>query len=87
MDCIESGEFGWRSPVLGQREPAQVLKIHMRRTLPASMAALLELSEVPTATELRLDRQGDDLLLRAAGARIRAVVFPAAGIPAPLPVG
>ena len=41
---IEGQEYGWISPALGRKEPAPMICIEQRVTLPASLATLIDLS-------------------------------------------
>lgn len=43
FESTEGGEFGWRSPVLGVREPAPVLRVRRTTALPASFRTELNL--------------------------------------------
>jgi hypothetical protein len=38
------GEFGWKSDALGRREEARVICVRRRATLPARMAAVIDLT-------------------------------------------
>ena len=41
---FEAGDYGWLSPALGAKEPAPILSIEHRATLPASLATIIDLS-------------------------------------------
>jgi hypothetical protein len=41
---LEGGDLGWMSPALGIKQPAPLLSIEQRVTLPASLATMIDLS-------------------------------------------
>jgi hypothetical protein len=55
----EGGEYGWRSPALGRKMPAAVIRAAVTAALPVRMGAALLLDAPETA--LRLRRDGDRL--------------------------
>jgi hypothetical protein len=51
LETSTEGEFGWRSRALRHREPAFLIRVSKRGTLPVVMGAVLDFSE-----------RGDDVL-------------------------
>jgi hypothetical protein len=58
----EGNEYGWISPALGVKEPAPVLWVERRGSLPATMAVMIDLSGKARTLGFRLhaDESGAD---------------------------
>jgi hypothetical protein len=48
------GEYGWRSPVFGQKQPAPVIRVHKSCPLPAWFVAVLDLRVSPSEHALKI---------------------------------
>ena len=66
VEVTEGGEHGWRSPALGLKEPAPVLRVHETCELPVRWASGFGFgSRRAEAPELALVRLEDSIFLRA----------------------
>jgi hypothetical protein len=69
---------GWRSHALCSREPAPVLRVAYRGSLPIDMGTVLDLSGTPSNGEVKLLTEDDDVVLEWGALRVR---FPRRGEP------
>jgi len=84
-ELSEGGEYGWRSPVFGQKIPAPVLRVWRKTQLPACFGAVLDFQTAAASlAELQLQTDhagGIELILRRYGKVRESVSFPASGPP------
>jgi hypothetical protein len=72
VEGTEGGEYGWRSPALGQKEPAAVLRVHNTCELPLRRAAGFGFGPCQGgAPELAFVPREDSICLRAGEISVR----------------
>jgi len=81
VDLTEAGEFGWRSPVLGVKEPTPVIVSRRRGTQSLRFGAMLAFCPPKSPSALALKTAEDDLRMDLTGEWNASVVFPESGSP------
>ncbi len=80
-DLSEGGEFGWRSPVFGVKEPAPVIVVRRRGTTTLHFGAVLAFSSPSSTASLAMTAGVEGIELALAGALQARFTFPESGIP------
>jgi hypothetical protein len=82
VELSEAGEHGWRSPALGVKLSAPVIRVSRRGTPPMLLAAVLSLEESPSALELDITYP---TCLKIQGRYKLEISIPKRGRPTPVP--
>jgi hypothetical protein len=77
VECSEGGDYGWRSPALGLKIPAPVVRATLEGPLPAAFAAAL--SFYRSVSALQVSRMPDAVRLRIVQESTFDVCFPRQG--------
>ncbi len=79
-ECERGGEAGWRSPVFGQKIQVPVIRVSVRTSLPARVAAVLDVFGKAGAAQCKLEEMRSEASL-ILGDGIVVVRFPEEGLP------
>ena len=81
IDLSEAGEFGWRSPSFGFKQPAPLIVCRRTGEHALRFGTVLAFSAPPIPSTLTFVDAGEDARLLLSGAWQASVTFPAAGVP------
>ncbi len=80
-ELSEGGEFGWRSPAYGLKEPSPVIVTRGRGDAAVRFGAVLAFSKTPGEGKLVVTNSADEVEMRLEGIWNIAVAFPTSGMP------
>ena len=81
-ELSEAGEFGWRSPVMGVKQPAPLIVCHQTGEQTVRLGAVLAFSAPPVSiSALEIVSAGEEVTMILSGAWQVSVAFHAAGFP------